>query len=212
MNWLSYLHPLELIKINTPINGELRVVENFGKKILYANNNEQSGGTITGMWRRAVQTINDHKLTINNCLILGLGGGTLISLFNKYYPQTKMTVIELDPVVIDIAAKYFGIVPSPNLAIIHADAFFWIKNNKNKFDTVIFDIYWGKFNPPEARTPNFLKDLKRLLNRSGFILYNSHYQKDEDNYRKFLQSCKKVFSKAELILSYPYSRILLLGN
>lgn len=208
MSILSYIVPLQILKVSSPLNGEIKITENLGRKTLYINDTEQSGGTITGMWEKTIRNVKHSMFDIRSCLILGLGGGTLITLLNKYYPGIKITVIEFDPMIIDIAAKYFGIVASPDLAIIHADAFSWIKNNKTKFDTVIFDIYWGKFNPPKSRTPGFLKDLKRLLNNSGFVLYNSHYQNDDEEFQKFFRICQKVFPQAELILPYPYSRIL----
>lgn len=225
MRWLSYITPLEIIKFHSPLNGEIKVIESFGKRKILVNNAEQSGGTITGMWDRALKIKNylprrqTGKLParnamqsvaggqITNCLILGLGGGTVINLLNKYYPEADITAIEIDPVMIDIYKKYFE-HNSPGVNIIQADAFSWIKKSKMKFDLIIFDLYLGKFNPKKARTSSFLKDLKRLLNISGFILFNSHYQNDEEEFQKFFRLCKKVFSQAELILRYPYSRIL----
>lgn len=212
MNWISYLFPQTITKVNSPINGELKVVENFGKKILYADNNEQSGGTITGMWGKAVKSIFNFQLSISNCLILGLGGGTVISLLNKYYPLVSIQVIEYDPIMISIANKYFGIKPSDKLMIINADAFSWIKKNRSKFDLVFFDLYIGMLNPNKARTHEFLNSLRNLLQPNGIILFNAHYQNDEDKYQKLLKDCRRVFPKVELIVSYPFSRILFLGN
>lgn len=214
MNLLSYITPLEIIKINSPINGELKVVESFGRKILYANDDEQSGGTITGMWGKSISKIKSQKSKISNCLVLGLGGGTVINLLNKYYPQVNITVLEIDPVMIKIAQDYFGIKNDPYLKIINADAFNWLKRRKGKkkYDFILFDLYIGMFNPAKARTFRFLKQMESLLESKGAILYNAHYQNDEEKYQKLFKECKRVFPKVELILSYPFSRILFLGK
>lgn len=214
MSWFSYLHPLEITKIDSPINGELKVVENFGKRILYANDKEQSGGTITGMWGKAIRKMQQcHNVTIRQSLMLGLGGGTAINILRESYPKVEMTAVEIDPVMIKIAEEYFGIKNDSCLKIINADAFNWLKrqNGNRKYDFILFDLYLGMFNPAKARTLAFLKRLKSLLEPKGAILYNAHYQNDEAQYQKLLKECIRIFPRAELILSYPYSRILFLS-
>lgn len=216
MNWLSFIIPLELTKVTSPLNGEIKVVENLGKRTLYVNNAEQSGGTITGMWSKVIKNLKLNlpagKAGIKNCLVLGLGGGTVIHILKQHYPEIAIDVIEFDPVIIDIAAKYFGITPSAKLNVIQDDAFARMKKSKNKFDLIVSDLYLGKLNPGSSRRVNFLENLEKRLNKSGIILFNAHYRSDEDKYREFLQACREVFPKVKLILAYPYSRILLLGN
>lgn len=208
MSWLSYVTPLELVKVNSSINGEIKVTESFGKHTLYVNGAEQSGGTITGMWKKIIKNLKFRGKRGKNCLVLGLGGGTVISLLNKYYPETDITSVEFDPMIIEIAEQYFDIKASVKLKIINADALSWVKNTQDKYDLVFFDLYLGRFNPEKGRTADFLKDLKKILTKTGFILYNAHYQNDEAEYQRLLKDCSNVFGQAELFLSYPYSRIL----
>lgn len=217
MNLLSFLFPQILGIFNSPLNGEIKITEHFGKRTLWVNDAEQSGGTITGMWNRSISNLRpacrqgrSQISNLQNCLVLGLGGGTAIELLYKYYPESSIDAIEFDPVMIDIAEKYFGVKSSDKLKIIHADAFTWIKKIKKKYDLVIFDLYIGKFNPEKSRKLPFLKDLKNLLSRSGTILFNAHYQNDEGEHRRLLRDSQSVFHKVDLLLSRPYSRILLL--
>jgi len=212
MSLFSYLTPIQLVKVNSPINSEIKVVERFGRRTLYVDDAEQSGGTITGMWDKSISNIKNQISKIKTCLVLGLGGGTVINILNKKYPELKIHAIELDSVMIEIAEKYFNIKSSAKLKIINSDVFSWISNNRKKYDLIIMDIYIGKVNPPKARTRTFLMALKNLLSRFGLILFNAHYQNDEQDYQRLLKLCKKVFSDVELVLSYPYSRILLLSK
>ncbi|MBI4991254.1 methyltransferase domain-containing protein [Candidatus Gottesmanbacteria bacterium] len=205
MKLLSYLFPQLLSTYHSKINGEIKVVESFGRRAIYVDGAPQSGAEIWPMWEKIIKNL---ELKIKNCLILGVGGGDVIKIIRKYYPEAVITGVEIDPIMIDIARKYFNIKSSDKLKIIHADAFAWIKLEKKKFDLIIFDLYLGKFNPPNARTISFLDDLKKLSNDRGFILYNAHYQNDEEEYERLLKDCHIVFRHAELLLSSPYSRIL----
>jgi spermidine synthase len=41
-------------------------------------------------------------------LIVGLGGGTIPSMFRKYLPDLQIDTVELDPEVVQVAKQYFG--------------------------------------------------------------------------------------------------------
>lgn len=209
MTWLSYILPVELTKVNSPINGELKVIESFGKRILYAEGDEQSGGTIIGMWAKAIERMQKcNNAIMQQCLVLGLGGGTVIKILKRYHQALVFTVIELDPVIINIAKKYFDMDKIDDLNIINTDALSWIKQTGKKYDLVIFDLYVGKTNPRESRKIEFLQHLKKILNKSGIILFNAHYQNDEREYEQLYKDCRQVFTAVDLTLAYPYSRIL----
>lgn len=213
MNWFSYFTPSEIAKFSSPFNKKIKIIQHLGKKTLYVDNAEQSGGTITGMWDKTIKKIINYKLQITNCLILGLGGGTLINILEKTYSGIEITVIEIDPVMIKIAEDYFRIKSNSFLNIIHADAFRWVgESRSSKFDLIIFDLYLGTKNPVKASYKSFLHDLKKLLDTDGFILYNRHFQNDPQDFKILKKYCQEIFRTVELILTCPFSRILLLRN
>ncbi|HJX45617.1 MAG TPA: hypothetical protein VJ399_00400, partial [Patescibacteria group bacterium] len=51
----------------------------------------QSGGVVEGIWKKTLKKILNSKTQINNCLILGLGGGSASRIVEKYWPQAKIT-------------------------------------------------------------------------------------------------------------------------
>lgn len=214
MRWLSYFTPTQIARFSSQFNKKIKITEHLGKKTLYVENAEQSGGTITGMWEKTIRKMKQcNNETMQQCLILGLGGGTLIKILKKSYPEIEITVIEIDPVMIKIAKDYFGIKSNPFLKIINEDAFKWVNNSKSsKFDLIIFDLYLGTKNPVKAAYKVFLRDLKNLLEPNGFILYNRHFQNDPQDFEILQKYCQEIFKNVKLILSYPFSRILLLGN
>lgn len=219
MNILSFFLPQLIAKFSSKYNGEIKIVESWGKKIVYVKKAEQTGGTITGMWQKSISKIKYQNSLpaqagkIQNCLVLGLGGGDVIRLLNKYYKGIKMTVVEIDPVMVDIADRFFHIKTRSKLQIITADALLWLKKYHGvKFDLIVVDLFIGKNNPSKSRETEFIGDIKNLLRNDGVVLFNSHYAQDNSkSYINLLKVCRNVFDSVEEIAAYRYSRILALS-
>jgi predicted membrane-bound spermidine synthase len=54
-------------------------------------------------------------------LFIGLGGGTITKQFVKYYDDTQVDAVEIDPLIAQAAAEYFGVKPAPRLNVAVAD-------------------------------------------------------------------------------------------
>jgi spermidine synthase len=54
-------------------------------------------------------------------LLLGLGGGCLPGIFARFLPERELTVVEVDPLVAELADAYFGFTPGPNVHLVLAD-------------------------------------------------------------------------------------------
>lgn len=214
MSWLSYIKPIDLVKIKSPINDEIKVVEYFGKYAVYVDGAPQSGAEIRPMWEKIIKTIKQfNNLTMRQCLILGVGGGDVIREINKYFPEASITAVELDPVMAEIAYKYFDLNHIKKLKTIIDDAIIFITNNKSKekYDLIVVDLFIGKFNPYNSRKSSFLQQLKKKLTDKGIILFNSHYKPAErEEFESFNNLCRKIFRQAEIIFSYRFNRVLLL--
>lgn len=124
-------------------NGHLRVVNTWGMgTYIQANGLTQSGGIVESIWRSTLRQITNNKLQITNILVLGLGGGTLAKLLRKKYPNSKITGIEIDPIMIELGKKYLDL-DRYNVDIKIQDAFKFLKNNTKKYDLLIVDTYLG---------------------------------------------------------------------
>lgn len=71
--------------------------------------------------------------------VIGVGGGALCLLLRDLFPNITVTGIELDPLVIELAQKYFGLKVDERLKIIVNDGVKFLKE-KNKFDVIMFDV------------------------------------------------------------------------
>lgn len=214
MHLFSFITPQTIGIFQSKINGEIKIVESFGRKAIYVNGAPQSGAEIRLMWEEISERIKKQELRITNCLVLGIGGGDVIKTIKKRFPQASITGIDSDPVMVDIAIKYFGLDNMSKLEIVITDAFNFIKKEKrSKFDLIIVDLFVGKLNPTKSRCRFFLRGLDRIRKNDGLILYNSHYREDNpDEFEIFKVICHKVFTRVSDIFSYRYNHVLLMSG
>ena len=92
----------------------------------------QSGGIINDLWKPVVSSI---KYQVSSVLILGLATGTLAKLLKG----AQITGYEIDPAMITISKKYFGLDKIPNLKIVNKDA----KDFVGSYDVIFVDLYLG---------------------------------------------------------------------
>ncbi len=177
MNFLSFLFPQVIEDINSPINGEIKVIQQYGSIHISVSGLSQSGGLVKNLWESGIKKIHNSKFIIHNSLVLGVGGGTVIKLLNKYYPAAKIVGIEIDPLMIELGKKYFQHNELKNVDIIISDAINWVnkkyhESNHSTFDLILVDLYIGKQMPQGLSDKKFLEKLKALLNANGAIIFN----------------------------------------
>lgn len=199
------IFPRTVFKTKSKISGEIMVKEQFGQYTLHVQNLIQSGGIIKGIWEKPLNRIKNLEFRIKNVLVLGLGGGTVVRLINKRWPGVKIVGIEINPEIIKIGRKFFGLGEIKNLKIVKADAFEWIYSHFNDtyhrsqtFDLIIVDVYLGDRFPQEAQSDKFLKNLKKLLSNEGQIIFNRLISPGEDS-AGFEEKLKKHFSSFKTV-------------
>lgn len=122
-------------------------------------------------------------------LIVGLGGGSMIHFLTHYDPQVKVDVVEIDPAVVKIAEKYFGVKNGGNVNIITKDAFEHLKNTDARYDVIYMDAFLKPSAdtdtsgvPLRLKTIQFYKDVQKKLTPTGLVAFNvhPHRQSQED--------------------------------
>ena len=195
------------------INGRITIGKSYRKMTLFANNIPQSGGEYVFMWEKVLKSFDKLSFKPKKCLVLGVGGGTVISELINNYPRMNIVGVEIDPVMIEISLKHFGLESHKNIEIVTQDAVDFVSyERERKYDLIIVDLYLGLFNPPSVRSESFLKNLKRIMKSHGVILYNSHYQKTKhEEYENFTNLADSIFGQTQEVFAYPRNRILKLS-
>ena len=196
------LFPKTLYKTNSDISGQIEVTQWLDKRTLSVQKMIQSGGMVEVIWKKPIGWIRDQKLNVKNVLILGLGGGTVVGMIDRFWTGAKITGIELDPVVVRIGKDFFGLDDFRGLKVVTADAIKWIERFKGsssqgrkKYDLVIVDLYLGKDFPQKATSENFMKSLKKLMSKDGVVIFN---RLRTDGWQVFEEKLRKVFSEVAM--------------
>ena len=128
-------------------------------------------------------------------LILGVGGGAVIRQLLHYFPEAKITGIELVPLHITLAKQYFGL-DDPRVRLVASDAVDWVKNAKpQQFDLIIDDVFGEVGGEPDRAFPlsrPWLRSLEHLARPdSAVTVANVLESKDIEAARRFYQQRRK---------------------
>ena len=117
-----------------------------------------------------------------NALVLGLGGGTIAALLTQRYGPLPIVGVERDPAVAWLARHEFGLDRLPNVHVVVVNAFTFVHECRDQYDTVCVDLYVaGKMAHGVLAAP-FLRDIARVLGPEGvatFNLWRSPYLDDQ---------------------------------
>lgn len=113
-------------------------------------------------------------------LIVGLGGGSMVHFLQQVDPSVKIDAVEIDPLVVKLAADMFGTKPSENVNIVTADGLKFIADAPDQTYDV---IYMDAFLKPSAatddtgaplalRTQQFYQQLQQKLKPGGVVAFN----------------------------------------
>ena len=107
-------------------------------------------------------------------LQVGLGGGFMPMVFRRHLPDIHVDVVEIDPLVSEIAVKYFAFKPCETLTVTVADGRDFIAQSDNKYDQIWLDAFDEEYVPPRLTTIEFLQEVKKHLTDRGVFVENLH--------------------------------------
>ncbi len=113
------------------------------------------------------------KPEIANCVLVGLGGGSIAKYVWQACPQIKQTVIELNPQVIQVARSHF-MVPDDDdrLQIIEGDGIAYIQQHPGSTDWLMMDAFGSNGLPPDFCTQSFFDDCAEAVTPDGLFAIN----------------------------------------
>ncbi len=112
---------------------------------------------------------------IKQVLVMGVGGGSVIRQLNRFVSPKHIIGVELNPIHIYVAKKYFGINHS-EAELIEADAVSWLNDYDGPpFDLIIDDLFTEEEGEPVraiAADHEWLSVITRNLNSRGMLVMN----------------------------------------
>jgi spermidine synthase len=109
---------------------------------------------------------------LQNLLEIGFGGGRTAWYLHKHVPSLDITCVELDPAVVELATKHFGVRAEDKFKINVADGRNYMVKSKESWNVIMIDAYRGPFVPFHLLTEEFFKVVKSKLKPGGVVVQN----------------------------------------
>jgi predicted O-methyltransferase YrrM len=108
-----------------------------------------------------------------NVLVLGMGGGTTVRAYRRFYPGSRVTAVEIDPVIVRVAHEHMGLEPGRDLAVHVGDARPFLKSGSESFDVIEVDLFaGGPYAPFYCLTVEFFEAARARLAPAGLVTMN----------------------------------------
>lgn len=172
---LSFLLPVKIHQKKSVYSKNLEVTWNNGYLVLDSENTNYSYGSLQRVLKKGLKYIGyDRIRNFQSILVLGVAGGSVIETLKKEIKfEGQITGVEIDPVVVELATKYFGLGKYNNVSIVIDDAFEFVLKSKEKYDLIIIDIFQDTTMPNFLFEDFFINRINFLLKVNGFILFNT---------------------------------------
>lgn len=182
---LSYLLPINVYKQHSSVSKNLEVTWANGELVLDSKNTNYSYGSLQRILRIGLESIGfETVLKSEHILVLGVAGGSVIKTLSEEIGfKGRITGVEIDSEVLQIANSYFGLDKIPNLEIIVDDASKYVLKDKNKYGLIIVDIFQDTTMPDFLFEDSFQNQICELLDKKGIILFNTMCLTDKDRLR-----------------------------
>ncbi|WP_240535182.1 spermidine synthase [Bradyrhizobium sp. YR681] len=113
-----------------------------------------------------------YTANVKSILEIGTGGGRTAWYLHRFLPDVRVTSVELDPAVVELSRKYFGLKDEPNFVVEAKDGRLFLAQSKDRYDIIMIDAYRGPFVPFHLLTKEFYQIVREHLAEGGVVVQN----------------------------------------
>ncbi|GIJ96879.1 spermidine synthase [Capnocytophaga stomatis] len=195
---LSYIIPITVHKQKSAINKSIDVVLRGGRLVLDTPNTNYSYGSLQRILRLGLRKIGFSEVQkMQNILVLGLAGGSVVkTLVDEVGYTGKITAVDIDAEIVNVAKTYFNLGKISNLEIVIDDAQQFVQKTKSKYDLIIIDVFQDDMMPEFLFSSKFTNQVLSLLTSNGKILFNTMKNNKKQAQRNvdFIEFCQRTNS------------------
>lgn len=193
-----------LIFLNNPnlIQSEVKVVKDVIDHSFLTDNHQKvmvaSLAFIHSLFiKKSPEETKSMKATDVHSVIIGLGGGILPMFLYNAFPNMSLDVVDIDPIVVQVAKQHFGLIEDSRLKTHVADGLDYIKSISSPVHLLIIDVdskdlSLGMNCPPPAFVElGFLQVLKQKIDPNGMFMLNL-VCRSKQLYNQVIQTLKQV--------------------
>src|SRR4030043_341770 len=147
-------------------------------KIMGINNEPQSSmfldsNELVNEYAKYFHLAKHFNPNFKTALILGGAGYSYPKDYLLKYPESTIDVIEIDPMVTELAKKYFNLKENPRLNIYHKDGRAYLNTTQKKYDVIFGDAFTSLYSLPyQLTTKEAVQKKYDILNNNGVVILN----------------------------------------
>lgn len=165
-------------------------------------------------YTRRFNLIFEHIRKDASILMIGGGAYSYPKYVISHFPETKITVVDIDPESIRIAEKYFFLdeliarydpINNGRLIPVTLDGRYYLETSVQTYDAVIDDAFYGFLPVFELKTYEAMESIKDHLNPGGIYCANlpGYTDLEESEYLlRTLKTAQQVFRYVLLVMAH----------
>jgi len=132
-------------------------------------------------------------------LFIGLGGGTFPMFVRRFLPSVAIDVVEIDPVVVELATAHMGFRTDPNLRVHVTDGRAFLEDSAESWDIVVLDAYGIDNIPYPLVTRPFLEAARARVAPGGLVIANLWGEAVNPLFASMLKTYGRIFDEVHVI-------------
>jgi spermidine synthase len=114
-------------------------------------------------------------------LMIGLGGGSLAKYCYRHLPDAQITVVEINPHVIEMRSTFFVPPDDARLRVVCDDGAAFVAGCEQCYDVVLVDGFTYDGQPEQLGSQRFYEDCRAALTETGLMVANVHVEERGPN-------------------------------
>ncbi len=155
-----------LLQVMQSGTGDLFYLNDYLTQNTYDTNRQQSTTMFTYMLHDLARA---YTTNIQEVLCIGLGVGIVPMQFAR--EGVKVDVVEINPDVVPLGQKYFGLSPE-KLHLVFGDGRYFVAQNQKQYDAIVLDAFLGESSPSHLMSREAFSEMRRILRPSGTLVIN----------------------------------------
>lgn len=120
-----------------------------------------------------------YARALRRFLVIGLGTGCLPKALRAILPRSRVDVVEIDSVIVEVAKRFFGVVPDEGSDrqrsgfYVHVrDGVEYVRQTEETYDAIFVDAFSGSELPEAFRSRRTVYHLRKRLAPGGVLAFN----------------------------------------
>ena len=200
---------LEVVHAEDTQYHRLTVVEDDDTRYLRFDNSIQSAMYLDDPYRTRFRYTDFFHLGLaynpdaRDVLHIGLGAGSSQKRMFRELPRLRLTTLEIDPAVVDVAYRWFSLPRDPRLEVEVGDGRRFLAKDDAKWDVIVIDAFFADVVPAHLVTQEFLELVRSRLAPGGVVVTNAIGALEGPGSRLFRSIYKTYRSAFPTVLVHP---------